>query len=45
AAQRDGAVTRLVEGVKFGGAIALRSFADMDAAPLPGFAAPKGFRF
>lgn len=45
AAQRDGAVTRLVEGVKIGGAIALRSFADMDAAPLPGFAAPKGFRF
>jgi protein-L-isoaspartate(D-aspartate) O-methyltransferase len=45
AAQRDGAVTRLVQGVKTGGTIALRSFADMDAAPLPGFAAPKGFRF
>ena len=45
AAQRDGAVTRLVEGVKTGGAVALRSFADMDVAPLPGFAAPAGFRF
>lgn len=45
AARRDGAVTRLVQGVKTGGAIALRSFADMDAAPLPGFAAPAGFRF
>ncbi|WP_428631126.1 protein-L-isoaspartate O-methyltransferase family protein [Sphingopyxis sp.] len=45
AARRDGAVTRLVQGVKAGGAIALRSFADMDAAPLPGFAAPAGFQF
>lgn len=45
AARRDGAVTRLVQGVKTGGAIALRSFADMDVAPLPGFAAPAGFRF
>lgn len=45
AAQRDGAVTRLVEGVKTVGAVALRSFADMDVAPLPGFAAPAGFRF
>jgi protein-L-isoaspartate(D-aspartate) O-methyltransferase len=45
AAQRDGSVTRLVQGVKTGGAVALRSFADMDVAPLPGFAAPKGFRF
>jgi len=45
AAQREGAVTRLVQGVKTGGAIALRSFADMDVAPLPGFAAPAGFRF
>ena len=45
AAQRDGAVTRLVEGVKTGGTLALRSFADMDVAPLPGFAAPAGFRF
>lgn len=45
AAQRSGAVTRLVQGVKTGGTVALRSFADMDAAPLPGFAAPAGFRF
>lgn len=45
AARREGAVTRLVQGVKTGGAIALRSFADMDAAPLPGFGAPAGFRF
>ena len=45
AARREGAVTRLVQGVKTGGAIALRSFADMDVAPLPGFAAPAGFRF
>lgn len=45
AAQRDGAVTRLVQGVKAGGVVPLRSFADMDAAPLPGFAAPTGFRF
>ncbi|HMO76524.1 MAG TPA: protein-L-isoaspartate O-methyltransferase [Sphingopyxis sp.] len=45
AALRDGAVTRLAQGVKTGGVLALRPFADMDAAPLPGFAAPKGFRF
>ncbi|KTE03751.1 protein-L-isoaspartate O-methyltransferase [Sphingopyxis sp. H038] len=45
AARREGAVTRLVEGVKAGGAIALRSFADMDVAPLPGFAAPVAFQF
>jgi protein-L-isoaspartate(D-aspartate) O-methyltransferase len=45
AARREGAVTRLVQGVKTGGVIALRSFADMDVAPLPGFAAPAGFQF
>lgn len=45
AARRDGSVTRLVQGVKAGGAVALRAFADMDVAPLPGFAAPKGFQF
>ncbi len=44
-ARREGAVTRLVQGVKAGGAVPLRSFADMDAAPLPGFATPAGFRF
>lgn len=45
AARREGAVTRLVHGVKAGGAIALRSFADMDVAPLPGFAVSAGFQF
>ena len=45
AARREGAVTRLVEGVNVGGTVALRSFADMDVAPLPGFAAPTGFQF
>lgn len=45
AAIRDGAVSRLVLGVKTGGTLALRPFADMDVAPLPGFARPAGFRF
>lgn len=45
AARREGAVTRLVQGVKTNGALVLRSFADMDVAPLPGFDAPAGFRF
>lgn len=45
AALREGAVTRLVQGIKAGGAVPLRSFADMDVAPLPGFAEPTGFRF
>ena len=45
AARREGNVTRLVQGVKAGGTIALRAFADMDVAPLPGFGAPKGFQF
>ena len=45
AARREGAVTRLVQGVKTGETIALRSFADMDVAPLPGFGAPASFRF
>lgn len=45
AARREGSVTRLVLGVKTGGTIALRSFADMDVAPLPGFAVVKGFQF
>ena len=45
AARREDAVTRLVQGVKAGGAVALRSFADMDVAPLPGFATPAGFTF
>jgi protein-L-isoaspartate(D-aspartate) O-methyltransferase len=45
AARREGNVTRLVQGVKTGGTIAIRAFADMDVAPLPGFDAPKGFQF
>ncbi|MGH6652975.1 MAG: protein-L-isoaspartate O-methyltransferase family protein [Sphingopyxis sp.] len=45
AATRDGAVTRLAQGVKTGGTLALRPFADMDVAPLPGFARPAGFQF
>jgi protein-L-isoaspartate(D-aspartate) O-methyltransferase len=45
AARREGAVARLVQGVKAGGAIPLRSFADMDVAPLPGFSAPANFSF
>ncbi|MDO9362132.1 MAG: protein-L-isoaspartate O-methyltransferase [Sphingopyxis sp.] len=44
-AQRDGAVTRLAQGIKAGGIVPLRAFADMDVAPLPGFAAPTGFSF
>ena len=45
AAWREGNVARLVQGVKAGGTIAIRAFADMDVAPLPGFDAPKGFQF
>lgn len=45
AGMTDGAVTRLVQGVKVNGVLALRAFADMDAAPLPGFAPPAGFTF
>ncbi|QUM73173.1 protein-L-isoaspartate O-methyltransferase family protein [Sphingopyxis granuli] len=45
AARRDGTVTRLVQGIKTDGTLALRPFADMDVALLPGFAAPRGFRF
>ena len=45
AARRDGAVSRLVQGVKAGGTVALRPFADMDVPLLPGFAVPTGFRF
>lgn len=41
----DGPVTRLARGVKVGGAVVLRPFADMDAAVLPGFAREHGFTF
>lgn len=45
AAKREGAVTRLVQGIKTGGSLALRSFADMDAVVLPGFNRATGFQF
>jgi protein-L-isoaspartate(D-aspartate) O-methyltransferase len=45
AAQREGAVTRLVRGIGIGGAVTLHAFADMDAAPLPGFTRPAAFTF
>lgn len=45
AALKDGPVTRLARGVKVGGAVVLRPFADMDAVPLPGFARVRGFDF
>lgn len=45
AAFSDGPVTRLMRGVKVAGAVVMRPFADMDAAPLPGFAAEQGFQF
>ncbi len=45
AARREGSVTRLVQGIKTADTLALRAFADMDVAALPGFEAPKGFRF
>lgn len=45
AARREGAVSRLVYGVKADGDVTLRRFADMDVANLPGFAAPKSFQF
>ena len=38
-------VTRLARGVKVGGAVVLRAFADMDAAGLPGFGRPREFTF
>lgn len=45
AARKEGAVDRLVSGVKSQGQIGLRRFADMDVAPLAGFEAPKTFQF
>jgi protein-L-isoaspartate(D-aspartate) O-methyltransferase len=44
-ARREGAVARLVEGVKTNGTLALRRFADMDVPALAAFAAPQGFKF
>lgn len=45
AALTDGPVTRLARGIKIGGAVVLRPFADMDAVTLPGFSRPAGFAF
>lgn len=45
AAISDGPVSRLARGVKVGGAVVLRPFADLDAVPLPGFAREAGFTF
>jgi protein-L-isoaspartate(D-aspartate) O-methyltransferase len=41
----DGPVTRLATGVKRGSHLALRTVADMEIAPLPGFARAKEFVF
>ncbi len=41
----DGPVTRLARGVKVGGAVRLRSFADFDMVRLPGMVPPPQFRF
>lgn len=45
AAVLDGGVPRIMRGVKSGGGFSLQSVVDADAAPLPGFAQPKGFQF
>ncbi len=41
----DGAVRRLAMGIKHGGQIVLRPFADMEVAPLPGFEKKREFVF
>jgi protein-L-isoaspartate(D-aspartate) O-methyltransferase len=41
----ENGVIRLVTGVRVGQGFGTRSFADADAAPLPGFAVPAAFRF
>ncbi len=41
----DRGVTRLCAGVRSAGGFGARAFADSEAAPLPGFALPKGFTF
>ncbi|MEE9433175.1 MAG: rRNA adenine N-6-methyltransferase family protein [Sphingorhabdus sp.] len=42
---KEGPVTRLAVGIKRGGEIALRSFADVEIADLPGFAKAREFAF
>jgi protein-L-isoaspartate(D-aspartate) O-methyltransferase len=41
----EGAVSRLAMGTKHGGHVALRPFADLEVAPLPGFERAKEFTF
>jgi protein-L-isoaspartate(D-aspartate) O-methyltransferase len=41
----EGAVSRLAMGVKHGGKVVLRTFADLEVAPLPRFAKAKEFVF
>jgi protein-L-isoaspartate(D-aspartate) O-methyltransferase len=41
----ENGVTRLASGVKRGGRLALRPFADHDVLPVPGFERPKVFSF
>jgi protein-L-isoaspartate(D-aspartate) O-methyltransferase len=41
----EGGVTQLVVGQKVGAAFGTWSIADAGAAPLPGFARPRGFHF
>jgi protein-L-isoaspartate(D-aspartate) O-methyltransferase len=45
AALAEGPVTRLARGTKVAGAVVMRSFADLDAVALPGFASEIGFVF
>lgn len=45
AAILDKGVSSLAAGVKAGGAVRLRAFAEADAPPLPGFSLPRAFRF
>jgi len=44
-ASAERSITRLCAGVRSAGGFGARPFADSEAVPLPGFAAPKGFTF
>lgn len=44
-ARLDAGVTRLCAGVRSAGGFGATAFADVEAVALPGFAAPRGFRF
>jgi protein-L-isoaspartate(D-aspartate) O-methyltransferase len=41
----DRGVTRIATGVRTGGGVGLASVVDIECAPLPGFAKPRGFQF